>query len=65
MMICKCRIHALMNQQDQLLCKVRTTTTFLSLEHDTTKWQEEIAKASTFCNTLAARFPPKVPRFVY
>ncbi len=45
-----------MNVQDQTLCKVRTITTFISLDYDASKWQVEIAKASIFCNTLSARF---------
>ncbi|MBV1909812.1 MAG: hypothetical protein KUG78_10860 [Kangiellaceae bacterium] len=34
-------------------CKVRTITTFLSLEEDKESWGDKIALASTFCLNLA------------
>jgi uncharacterized protein (UPF0210 family) len=38
------------------LCKVRTVTTFLTLQKDRTTWKNEILKASEFCNDLATKF---------
>ena len=38
------------------LCKVRTVTTFLTLQKDKTTWKKEIVKASTFCNDLSLEF---------
>ena len=35
------------------LCKVRTVTTFLTLQKDKSTWENEILKASVFCNDLA------------
>ena len=37
-------------------CKVRTVTTFLSLNKDKSTWEKEILKASDFCNDLAFKF---------
>jgi len=38
------------------LCKVRTITTFLTLQKDKKTWENEILKASKFCNDLAEKF---------
>lgn len=38
------------------LCKVRTVTTFLTLNKDKLTWKDEILKASQFCNDLSSRF---------
>jgi len=38
------------------LCKVRTITTFLSLERNRGTWEEEILKASRFCAKLSTAF---------
>lgn len=38
------------------LCKVRTVTTFLTLNKDKLTWKNEIVKASTFCNALSSKF---------
>jgi len=38
------------------LCKVRTVTTFLTLNKDKSTWKDEILKASEFCNDLSSKF---------
>ena len=38
------------------LCKVRTITTFLSLQKDKTTWEKELLKACDFCEELSYRF---------
>lgn len=38
------------------LCKVRTVTTFITLEQDKKTWKKEILKTSSFCNALASKF---------
>ncbi|HIP30154.1 MAG TPA: DUF711 family protein [Sulfurospirillum arcachonense] len=38
------------------LCKVRTVTTFLTLTKERETWENEILKASVFCNDLASKF---------
>jgi len=42
--------------QNKNLCKVRTVTTFLTLNKDKSTWKGEILKASQFCNDLSSRF---------
>lgn len=42
--------------QNKNLCKVRTVTTFLTLNKDKSTWKDEILKASQFCNDLSSRF---------
>ena len=42
--------------QNKNLCKVRTVTTFLTLNKDKSTWKGEILKASQFCNDLSLRF---------
>ena len=42
------------NFQDKSLCKVRTITTFLTLDSNRENWKEEITKASTFCMNLTS-----------
>ncbi len=42
--------------KDKNLCKVRTVTTFLTLQKDKTTWKSEILKASGFCNDLSSKF---------
>jgi hypothetical protein len=42
--------------QNKNLCKVRTVTTFLTLNKDKLTWENEIIKASQFCNDLSSRF---------
>jgi uncharacterized protein (UPF0210 family) len=39
--------------KNKKLCKVRTVTTFLTLQKDKSTWKKEILKASNFCNELA------------
>ena len=41
------------------LCKIRTITTFISLNKNKESWQEEIIKASKFCNNLTSIFKNK------
>lgn len=38
------------------LCRVRTVTTFLTLNFKKDLWEEQIAKASKFCNELSSKF---------
>ncbi len=42
--------------KNKKLCKVRTITTFLTLQRDKKTWKSEILKASEFCNDLANKF---------
>ena len=46
----------MLNYMNKDLCKVRTITTFLSLDHKKENWGQEIAKASTFCAHLSKEF---------
>lgn len=41
---------------DKNLCKVRTITTFVSLDFDQSQWPKEIEKANSFCQSLANDF---------
>ena len=45
-----------MNYTNKNLCKIRTITTFLTLDKNKSKWEEEILKACTFCNELSQKF---------
>jgi len=45
-----------MTFKNRNLCKVRTITTFLSLDKRRDNWQEEIRKASDFCSKLSKAF---------
>ena len=45
-----------MTFKNKSLCKVRTITTFLSLEKGRKNWQEEIHRASDFCSGLSKAF---------
>lgn len=42
--------------KNKKLCKVRTVTTFLSLNKDKSLWEEEIKKACNFCIDLSKKF---------
>jgi len=44
------------NYKDQDLCKIRTITTFLSLDKNREDWGKEIEKASLFCIKLTKKF---------
>lgn len=46
----------MMNYTNKDLCKVRTITTFLSLDHARENWNREIVKASRFCAELSKEF---------
>tara|TARA_R110001583_G_scaffold191_4_gene1822 strand:+ start:3504 stop:4748 length:1245 start_codon:yes stop_codon:yes gene_type:complete len=41
---------------DKNLCKVRTITTFVSLDYDQSRWPKVIQKANSFCQSLANDF---------
>ncbi len=43
----------MLNQINKNLCKVRTITTFVSLDKEKQNWAQEISKASTFCADLS------------
>lgn len=45
-----------MNFKNKSLCKVRTITTFLSLDDNKEGWNKEVTKASKFCSDLSAEF---------
>ncbi len=45
-----------MSYQNKELCKIRTITTFLSLNKDKSGWKKEIANASHFCSYLSKEF---------
>ncbi|ROS05446.1 hypothetical protein EDC56_0976 [Sinobacterium caligoides] len=45
-----------MDYRHQALCKIRTITTFISLDKHREQWQEEIRKASQFCAQLSRQF---------
>lgn len=45
-----------MIKMNKNLCKVRTVTTFITLQKDKSTWKNEILKASLFCNDLADKF---------
>ncbi|RXK00290.1 hypothetical protein CRU98_03785 [Arcobacter sp. CECT 8986] len=45
-----------MVHKNKKLCKVRTVTTFLSLNKDKSLWEEEIKKACNFCIDLSKKF---------
>ena len=45
-----------MRYQNKALCKVRTITTFLSLDSDKTHWNDKIVEASQFCLALTDAF---------
>ena len=45
-----------MNLQDPSLCKVRTISTFISLQPSRQHWRAKIERATRFCHRLAARF---------
>ncbi len=44
-----------MNYQNRELCKVRTITTFIALDHNRARWQQEITAAAQFCAQLATQ----------
>ena len=48
-----------MNYKNKDLCKVRTITTFLTLDFDKSQWEKEIEKACIFCNELTQKFIKK------
>lgn len=45
-----------MSYKNKELCKVRTITTFISLDQDRGNWEKEIEKASSFCSNLSKKF---------
>ncbi|VVS95632.1 DUF711 family protein [Desulfoluna spongiiphila] len=45
-----------MTYQNKALCRVRTITTFLSLDRDKSAWKKEIGRASRFCAELSREF---------
>ncbi len=45
-----------MTYKNKDLCKIRTITTFLTLDTDKSTWENEIAKACVFCNELTQKF---------
>jgi uncharacterized protein (UPF0210 family) len=45
-----------MNLHDKSLCKIRTITTFITLNKSAHDWRAQISKATHFCHGLAARF---------
>lgn len=45
-----------MSYQNQALCKVRTITTFISLDSDKACWKNKIVEASQFCLDLSTQF---------
>jgi len=44
---------------NKALCKIRTITTFITLEEDKRTWPHALEKANTFCHALAADFQKK------
>jgi len=44
---------------DKDLCKIRTITTFISLDPDQSKWPDLIQQANDFCQSLAVDFKNK------
>lgn len=50
-----CVVHIL-NYNNAELCKIRTITTFICLNHDKKTWNREIEKASDFCSHLSKIF---------
>ena len=44
---------------DKNLCKIRTITTFITLDSNQTKWPELIQQANDFCQSLAKDFKNK------
>lgn len=42
--------------ENKELCKIRTVTTFLSLDKNRSSWKEQIEKASIFCGQLTSKF---------
>lgn len=45
-----------MSYKNKDLCKIRTITTFLTLNKDKTLWKDELFKACTFCEELSHKF---------
>ena len=45
-----------LDYKNKELCKIRTITTFLSLNNDKETWKAEILKASLFCSDLSKEF---------
>ncbi len=45
-----------MSYKDKELCRIRTITTFLSLDKDKQSWKKELLKASQLCSTLSKEF---------
>lgn len=45
-----------MTYKNKQLCKIRTVTTFISLESDRKTWKEDILKATMFCARLSTTF---------
>jgi len=46
----------MLNLENKDLCKVRTITTFISLDKEKQNWKNEILKASKFCSELSKKF---------
>ena len=49
----------MLSVENKELCKVRTITTFISLDTNKQSWEQEIFKASQFCSTLSQKFTEK------
>jgi uncharacterized protein len=45
-----------LSYRNRELCRIRTITTFISLDKDRYSWEKEILKASLFCSELAREF---------
>lgn len=45
-----------MSYKNKELCKIRTITTFISLDKNRDSWKKEIENASSFCTELSKRF---------
>ena len=48
-----------MTYKDKTLCKIRTITTFISLDKNKATWKDEIKQASQFCLNLTSKFSVK------
>jgi len=45
-----------MTFKNKQLCKIRTITTFLSLNRNKNSWEDELLKACNFCKNLSEKF---------
>ena len=44
-----------MTYKDKTLCKIRTITTFISLDKNKATWKDEIKQAAQFCLNLTSK----------